>query len=149
MKKKKFNYKAYLASRDWALKKEAIRERSGDTCERCHVRPHQSTHHVTYEHIGNEPLEDLLAVCNPCHEYLSAKRDHDPALDCIFSVIAFPRESIEALDDFARAVSSISGELVGVVLQGQFHPEVRFVNTWATEYFRKADGSAGLCAGLL
>ncbi len=74
-----FDYKRYLASREWALRKEQVLDRSRGFCERCGLAPYESTHHVTYAHIGNEPLEDLLGVCNPCHEFLSAKSDYDPA----------------------------------------------------------------------
>jgi hypothetical protein len=73
-----FKYQEYLASREWAEKREAVRERSGDRCERC-GGPQQAVHHLTYERIGHELLEDLQAVCDPCHEYLSAKREDDPA----------------------------------------------------------------------
>lgn len=71
-------YQRYLASREWALLKAAVRRRSGGTCERCHAAPHDETHHLTYERIGQERLEDLLGVCEPCHEFLSGKRSEDP-----------------------------------------------------------------------
>lgn len=73
-----FDYKKYLASREWALKREAVRKRSGNKCERCGLNPQEAVHHLTYTNVGNEPLEDLQAVCNPCHEFLSGKSDIDP-----------------------------------------------------------------------
>jgi len=73
-----FNYKRYLASREWALLKERIRMRSDGWCERCHAGPHEDTHHLTYERIGHEKDEDLLGVCRACHEWLSAKSTQDP-----------------------------------------------------------------------
>jgi hypothetical protein len=75
----KVEYKEYLASREWALKREAVRKRCGNVCERCHKAPHENTHHVTYARVGNERLEDLLGVCRKCHEFLSGKSDVDPA----------------------------------------------------------------------
>ena len=72
-------YKAYLASREWALKREAVRKRSGNKCERCKTGPQDAVHHLTYEHVGNEPLEDLQAICDPCHEFLSGTSRFDPA----------------------------------------------------------------------
>ena len=72
------DYKAYLASREWAVLKERVRERSGGYCERCLTAPYQETHHLTYERTGSERLEDLLGVCSPCHAYLSAKSNVDP-----------------------------------------------------------------------
>lgn len=77
------NYQEYLASREWALKREAVRERSRNTCERCFSNPQDAVHHKTYERIGDEKLEDLIAVCNPCHEFLSAKSKIDPVTDGI------------------------------------------------------------------
>ena len=74
-----FDYHAYLASREWSLLREEVRKRSGDKCEHCFVAPQQAVHHLTYERIGHEELEDLMAVCNPCHEYFSGKSDDDPA----------------------------------------------------------------------
>lgn len=68
-----------MASREWGLKKEAIRERSGGKCERCWISNHEVTHHETYAHLGNEPLEDLLGICRLCHHYLHGKSSFDPA----------------------------------------------------------------------
>jgi hypothetical protein len=75
----KAEYHRYLASREWALLKQSVRERSHGTCERCRRRPHDHTHHVTYEPIGQERLDDLLGVCEPCHMFLSGIALHDPA----------------------------------------------------------------------
>jgi len=35
-------------------------------------------HHLTYEHIGDEFLEELQGICRPCHDFLSAVTDDDP-----------------------------------------------------------------------
>jgi len=77
---KQKEYQQYLASREWALLKEQIRKRSGDKCERCLRDPYESTHHLTYERVGNELLTDLLAVCNACHKFLSGKSKLDHLL---------------------------------------------------------------------
>ena len=76
-----FDYQTYLASREWSLLRERVRERSGNTCEHCFGAPQQAVHHLTYERIGQENLADLLAVCHPCHEFLSGKSDENPLLD--------------------------------------------------------------------
>ena len=66
---------AYMASREWALLKEAVKKRSGGTCEHCHRVPGTQTHHRTYARLYAERLEDLLHVCEPCHLFLSGKAD--------------------------------------------------------------------------
>ena len=75
----KVEYQKYLASREWALLKKQIRERSEGKCERCMVGKYEATHHLTYERIGHENLEDLLGICGKCHEYLSGQSDYDPS----------------------------------------------------------------------
>ena len=77
-----FDYKDYLASREWALLKRAVRVRSLGICERCGRAPANQTHHKTYKRIGREELADLQDVCGLCHEYLSAVSDFDPARVC-------------------------------------------------------------------
>jgi hypothetical protein len=74
------SYKRYLASREWALKKHAVRKRSGGTCERCHKHKATEVHHITYAHLYDEPLVDLLDVCRGCHEFESGISNIDPAI---------------------------------------------------------------------
>ena len=74
----KSEYQTYLASREWALKREAIRDRSQGKCERCWHSRMDAVHHITYERVGHENLADLMAICDPCHEFLSGKADLDP-----------------------------------------------------------------------
>ena len=72
-------YHAYLASRPWDLKREAVMKRAAGRCERCHKAPPDQVHHLSYAHTFDEPLEDLQAICKPCHEFLSGKTVADPA----------------------------------------------------------------------
>lgn len=85
----KSEYQTYLASREWARLREFVRQRSGGLCERCLKNPMQAVHHRTYERVGKERATDLIAICNPCHEFVSAKRQDDPrrpteVLMCLF-----------------------------------------------------------------
>lgn len=74
-----FDYHEYLASRKWAAKKDIVKFRSGGRCERCKNGSQRAVHHLTYEHVGDEYINELLAVCQGCHDYLSARTDYDPA----------------------------------------------------------------------
>ncbi len=108
-----FNYKKYLASREWAERKEAVKKRDAGRCERCGVGHHESVHHLTYEHIGHEPLEDLQGVCNACHEFLSAKSSDDPVANLKFLVVALPK-------------SGLDGDAIKAVLRAMFNSHMRF-----------------------
>lgn len=81
----KSRYQRYLASREWGEMRESVRRRSGDRCEHCCHAPQQAVHHLTYERVGNEHLGDLLAVCEPCHDFLSGRSKTNP-LDAYYVV---------------------------------------------------------------
>lgn len=85
------NYHSYLASRQWGLKKVAVRKRCNGICERCLSAPQEVVHHKTYDRIYKEPLTDLQGLCRPCHAFVGGHSDHDPALDVLFGVVPKPR----------------------------------------------------------
>jgi hypothetical protein len=71
-------YRAYLCSREWALLRNAVRERCGGKCERCNVNEMDCVHHLTYARKYAENLDDLAGWCNECHEFTHGKSDVDP-----------------------------------------------------------------------
>jgi len=71
-------YAAYLCSREWAVKKEAVHKRADGKCERCKVLPIDAVHHLTYERKYVEPLEDMEGHCESCHEFTHGKSTFDP-----------------------------------------------------------------------
>lgn len=75
---KDFNYQRYLASREWALLREQVRDRSSNHCEHCCIAQQEAVHHLTYERVGREFLTDLMAVCNPCHDFLCGLVGRNP-----------------------------------------------------------------------
>lgn len=66
-------YLDYLQTVAWKRKREAVLERANYVCQAqmqgCFGRASQA-HHLTYEHVFDEPLFDLVAVCRNCHERL-------------------------------------------------------------------------------
>lgn len=71
-------YQLYLQSTDWAAKRELVLLRDNFTCKAvlpgCE-RTATQAHHLTYQHIFNEPLFDLVAVCRHCHRSLHDLED--------------------------------------------------------------------------
>lgn len=72
-------YQAYLCGREWSVLKEAVLTRSGGVCERCFANEMDHVHHLTYERKYKERLDDLQAICKPCHDFVHAKSEYDPA----------------------------------------------------------------------
>ena len=55
-----------MESEMWRRKREYILKRSNGNCERCGKKAY-NVHHKTYERVGYERPEDLMAVCKSCH----------------------------------------------------------------------------------
>lgn len=76
-------YAAYLESEEWKAKRLLVLERAGYRCEalrsflgwrgeviyyRCANRRLLHVHHLTYDRVFDEPLEDLMALCPEDHD---------------------------------------------------------------------------------
>lgn len=60
-------YDAYLKTPAWQRKRAAVLIRACGRCEGCGFRQATQVHHLTYAHVGNELLFELVAVCDACH----------------------------------------------------------------------------------
>lgn len=86
MQKKYRNYKEYLKSPEWQAKRKAVFERAlknaksnnrFGTCEKCGYQPYKpclQVHHLTYEHVYDERLEELQLLCPRCHKEETKKQ---------------------------------------------------------------------------
>jgi 5-methylcytosine-specific restriction endonuclease McrA len=63
-------YSEYLESPAWARKRALVLKRANGLCEGCGEKPATQVHHLTYRHVCNEFLFELVAVCSPCHDSL-------------------------------------------------------------------------------
>lgn len=89
----KEKYAAYLCSREWSEKKEAVKQRAGGKCERCFVNLIDAVHHLTYARKYKEELNDLQGICQPCHEFTHGKIDQDPRVPSFPVTMAHSSES--------------------------------------------------------
>lgn len=67
MKQYSKEYTEYLKSEAWNERRQARLQKAKYRCERCGERDKLDVHHRTYEHLFNEPLNDLIALCQSCH----------------------------------------------------------------------------------
>lgn len=86
-------YEQYLRSPQWKAKRAAVLKRAGGKCEECTreykirgkgsgymVWPAQEVHHLTYERVGNENLDDLIGLCERHHHaehFVDWKRERE------------------------------------------------------------------------
>lgn len=62
-------YAQYMNSPGWAAKRRLVLIRDGFQCQDCgQVLGPMHVHHMTYEHLGEEPLWDLITLCQDHHE---------------------------------------------------------------------------------
>lgn len=64
----RIKYLDYLDTPQWAARRDLVLKRSRGVCEGCGTRRATQVHHLTYQHLGNEFLFELVALCRPCHE---------------------------------------------------------------------------------
>jgi 5-methylcytosine-specific restriction endonuclease McrA len=65
---RQLDYDDYLLTPHWQRKRAAKLRQSGYKCERCRYPYGLEVHHLTYEHLGCEPLSDLVTLCRRCHQ---------------------------------------------------------------------------------
>lgn len=61
------DYREYLKSPWWKLVRRRAILAAGHRCRICRVSARLEVHHLTYERLGNERPEDVIALCGPCH----------------------------------------------------------------------------------
>ena len=66
-------YRAYLHTDHWSEVRRKVMRRAHGWCEGCGVNRATEVHHLTYAHVGNELLFELVAVCREFHERLRSE----------------------------------------------------------------------------
>ena len=61
------DYNSYLASPEWKQKRKTVLARANGICEACLQEKATQVHHLTYDHLFDELLWELVAVCDGCH----------------------------------------------------------------------------------
>lgn len=63
-------YKRYIASKAWNRRRKAWYRKHGRHCRACSSTKNLHLHHRTYERLGTELDEDLVALCESCHDHV-------------------------------------------------------------------------------
>ena len=66
-------YTPYLSTDKWKSTRKRVLERDNYTCQACLRATATEVHHLTYDRVKNEPLFDLISVCEICHLAIHAK----------------------------------------------------------------------------
>jgi 5-methylcytosine-specific restriction endonuclease McrA len=72
-------YESYLESDAWRAKRAQALARDEGLCQSCRMSLATQVHHLTYAHLGDELLFELISVCNDCHARIHAAREAQTA----------------------------------------------------------------------
>lgn len=67
-------YTAYLKSSKWKEKRKEALDFYGRKCSECSVKSNLQVHHLTYDNLFNERIEDLRILCKKCHEAVHGRK---------------------------------------------------------------------------
>ena len=67
-KVKRESYKTYIRSEAWRKKRQEVFALKGEWCDDCGTSSNLHVHHLTYDNLFNEKMEDLQVLCKSCHE---------------------------------------------------------------------------------
>lgn len=60
-------YAAYMKSPEWKKNRYPALVRDGFKCAMCGTAKNLVVHHITYERLGHEDMDDLITLCKDCH----------------------------------------------------------------------------------
>lgn len=61
-------YKGYLNTEHWKTFRKYALKKHGEICKDCGATDVRfDIHHLTYENLWEEQLEDVVVLCHPCH----------------------------------------------------------------------------------
>ena len=66
-------YSDYLLTDHWLSMRKAALYRAGGRCQLCGRQERLQVHHNSYENLGHELPEDLVVLCQSCHEKFHKK----------------------------------------------------------------------------
>lgn len=66
-KTRKQLYQEYINSKEWKLKRDEFKERFGNQCAMCDSGKNLAIHHLNYDNVGNETINDVVCLCKGCH----------------------------------------------------------------------------------
>jgi len=64
-RRKKFG--KYILSKRWKILRKKVLSRDNHNCQFCNSKKNLIVHHITYNNLYNETLDDLITICSKCH----------------------------------------------------------------------------------
>lgn len=75
------DHAAYMQSPRWEARKARYFRAHRRRCHLCDGEHRIHLHHLSYEHLGDEPDGDLMPLCESCHELVHLYAKQRPTLE--------------------------------------------------------------------
>ena len=75
-------YKEHILSTKWYKIRENRKKQDSYACVICGATDDLNVHHITYKHLGYEPLKDLRTLCSDCHTDIHEQVGYPQTTDC-------------------------------------------------------------------
>ena len=127
--KDKEEYKQYLNSPHWQKIRQAVFKEYGHRCDHCGSSKNLHIHHITYEHLGEEEISDLVPLCEDCH-----KRLHNPfdSIDYLMLAEGYAYAELDSDDEKIRkraeAIALPISELIEAIKKIEIDKEDGYIN---------------------
>jgi 5-methylcytosine-specific restriction endonuclease McrA len=90
------NYEEYLRSPKWRRKRKDRLQIDGHACQKCGATSKQyrlEVHHLTYERLSDERMEDLQTLCVLCHPFETSEQRRKKYANRVFVLSDFERKT--------------------------------------------------------
>lgn len=77
----------YLSSIEWNILRAVVLSRDKHCCQHCNSTNNLEVHHITYENLGAEKLDQLVTVCRNCHQQIHDKLGYDRVTEYPISIL--------------------------------------------------------------
>lgn len=81
----------YMQSNKWHNIRSIVLSRDNYACKVCSSVDSLEIHHMSYEHLGDEQLSDLVTLCRKCHFTLHEQLGYDRETFFDFSILTNPK----------------------------------------------------------
>ena len=125
----KAEYQAYLKSKHWQDIRHKVFQEYGYRCDQCGSSKNLHIHHITYEHLGEEKISDLVPLCEDCH-----KRLHNPfdSIDYLMLAEGYAYGELDSEDEAIRkraeAIALPISELIEAIKKIEIDKEDGYIN---------------------
>lgn len=104
-------YRKYLASAEWKAKRDERMRMDRYLCFNCRSPFNLVVHHVSYENLYHEEMEDLITLCRECHKHVHSANAEEWMMSDMDSLWNDCSYQSYTTDEMCKLLSSLGGDM--------------------------------------